>query len=343
MRITRMDADSDAARWDAYMAPRTPTVTDLFAWRRVVQQAYGGGLRPHFLVALDGDRVVGALGLYEIAHPIFGHYLTTAVFGNDGGLYHDTPAARDALIAEGQRITLDAKASYMAIRSRSESLAGFREDDRFRSAVIDLQGGADAVWDRLPAKTRNQVRRGQKEGFTVSTGPDQLDAFHDVFHRHMRDLGSPAHGRAFYQAIIEQLGDRAEFLVVRDGQELVGGALLFRINGTAMNLHTVALHEFNRRCANYLLYWTMIESCCARGDRWFDMGRSLVDSSTLSFKANWSPAIVPLRYSYFLARGAQVPNLNPANPAFRLQIAAWRLMPLFVTRLLGPRLIWGLA
>jgi FemAB-related protein (PEP-CTERM system-associated) len=340
MRIARTD-EADAQRWDEYVGPRTGTVTDLFAWRLVVQRAYG--LRSHFLTSVEGNRIVGALGLFEVEHPIFGHYLTTAVFGNDGGFHFDNPPARDALLAEGQRLTQAVNADYLAIRSRTETLHGFRDDDRYRTAVIDLEGGAEGVWNRLPAKTRNQIRRGQKEGFTVQTGPDQLDDFHAVFHRHMRDLGSPAHSRAFYRAVVEHLGERAEFIVVRDGRELVGGALLFRHNVTATNYHTVALHKFNRRCPNYLLYWAMIESSCARGDRWFDMGRSMADSSTLSFKGNWSPAIVPLHYNYFLGRAKEIPNLNPANPVFRLQIAAWRRLPLFVTKFLGPRLISGLA
>ena len=47
--------DDDASRWDAYVGPRTGTVTDLFAWRRVVQQAYG--IRSHFLAAIEDGRI----------------------------------------------------------------------------------------------------------------------------------------------------------------------------------------------------------------------------------------------------------------------------------------------
>ena len=339
MRIARID-EADAQRWDEYVAPRTGTVTDLYAWRRVVERAYG--IRAHFLAAFDADRVVGTLGLFEIRHPIFGHYLSTAVFGNDGGFHYDIPAARDALVAEARRLTKDLGVDYLVIRSRA-SLDGFQDDTQFSSAVINLEGGDDAVWNRLPSKTRNQVRRGQKEGFSLRIGADQADAFYDVFHHHMRDLGSPAHGRDFYGAVIEQLGGRAEFMVVRDGERLVAGALLFRHNGTATNYHTVALQQYNRRCANYLLYWAMIESSSSRGDRWFDMGRSRVASSQLDFKQNWGPEIVPLHYNYFLGTAPHIPNLSPANPAFRLQIAVWQRLPLFVTKQLGPRLISGLA
>ena len=199
------------------------------------------------------------------------------------------------------------------------------------------------MWERaLPAKTRNQVRRGMKEGFSVATGRDQVGAFHDVFHRHMRDLGWPAHGRRFYEAVLEHLGDRAEFLVVRDGRELVAGALLFTVNGTAMNYHTVSLRRFNRRCPNYLLYWRMIEGSCERGCTRFDMGRSEAGSQNLDFKENWGPEVVTLHYGYYLRRLREIPYVDPRNPRYSLPIAVWRRLPLAVTRRLGPRLMPGL-
>src|SRR3972149_3481218 len=103
LRIEHLGEGEDALRWDGYVGSRTRTVTDLSTWRRVVRDAYG--MRSHFLAAIAEDRIVGTLGLFEVSHPIFGHYLTTAVFGNDGGLLYDGPEARDALIAEARRRT----------------------------------------------------------------------------------------------------------------------------------------------------------------------------------------------------------------------------------------------
>lgn len=332
---------ADAKQWDAFVEPKTGTVTDLFAWRHVVSDVYG--VRSYFLGAMDGNRLIGTLGLYEISHPIFGHYLTTAAYANDGGFHFDDVTARDGLLAEARKVADRVDASYLLIRTRDMELDGFHVDRNYRTAVIDLTGGADALWKRLPAKTRNQIRKGQKEGFSLETGHDQRRAFYDVFHEHMRDLGSPAHGPNYYDAIIKYLGDRAEFFVVRDGSKVVAGALLFMVNGTGMNLHTVALREYNRRCPNYLLYWTMLQACANAGCTRFDMGRSRADSSNLSFKENWNPREIPLSYNYFLRKLKAVPNLDPRNPRYRLQIALWQKMPLFFTKKLGPRLIKGLA
>ena len=342
MWIISLNEDSDDTRWDAYVRPRTATVTDLAGWRRVVQETYP--LRSHFLAATEEDRIIGLLGLFEVKHLIFGHYLTTAPFGNDGGFHFDTREARDLLLQAAKRLTDELDVDYLLIRTRGLDLDGFTLDTRYRTAVIDLAGGVDSVWnDTVDSTTRNQIRRGEKEGFRVEIGLDKMRSFYEVLHAHMRDLGSPAHRLSFYRSIVKHLGPDAQFFVVWDHQELVAGALLFKINDTAMNLHTVSLHKYNRRCPNYLLYWKMIESSCADGCRNFDMGRSLDGSSVLKFKANWGPQIIPLSYNYYLRKRADLPYVDPCNPKYRIPIAVWRRLPLVVTRSLGPHLISGLA
>ena len=342
MRIVSIDDTDDGSRWDAYVTPRTATVTDLYAWRHIVREAYG--MRSHFFAAMDGERIAGVVGLYEIRHPLFGHYLATAPFGNDGGLHYDDASVRDSLVAEARLLADRLKVSYLVIRSKTDELDGFAIDRHYVSAIADLTGGAEAVWNnKVPSKTRNQVRRGMKEGFTVDTGHGQLGAFHDVFHRHMRVLGSPAHKTKFYESVIAHLGDRADFYVVRDGQALVAGALLFWVNGTAMNYHTVALREYNARCPNYLIYWKMLEDSAGKGCTVFDMGRSEAESSNLKFKQNWGIELVPLRYNYYLRTLKEVPFKDPRNPKYRIPIAIWQKLPLPVTRFLGPLLIPGLV
>ena len=342
MRIIQLHEDSDEKRWDGYVRPRTATVTDLAGWRQVVHETYR--LRSHFLAATEDDRIVGSLGLLEVKHPIFGHHLTTAPFGNDGGFHFDNLEARDLLLKEAKRLANELDVDYLLIRTRGLDLDGFVIDYRYATAVIDLAGGVDSIWKHtLKSKTRNQIRRGLKEGFRIETGVDQMRAFYDVLHAHMRDLGSPAHSLSFYRSIVKHLGASAQFFVVRDHQELVAGALLFKFNGTAMNFHTVALQNYNRRCPNYLIYWKMLESSCATGCSKFDMGRSLEASSVMEFKCNWGPQIIPLSYNYYLRKRKDLPYVDPCNPKYQIPIAVWRRLPLFVTKSLGPYLISGLA
>ena len=341
MNVVSLPIQEGGARWDAWVGPRTMTVTDLWAWRLIVRDAYGMG--SHFLCVERGGQIAGSLGLFEVKHAIFGHYLTTAPFGNDGGLHAPDDEARDALLTEARALADRLGVAYLVIRCRERELPGFRVDSHYRSALLDLPDGSEALWSRLPAKTRNQVRRGIKEGFSFDAGPDQMDAFLDVFHAHMRDLGSPAHSRRYYEAICSRLPGNAEFLIVRDGARGAAGALLLWTNGIAMNIHTVSLREFNKRCPNYLVYWRMMERSIERGCRQLDMGRSEVGSGNLDFKFNWEPREIVLTQNYYLRTIPEPPYLDPRNPKYAVAIAAWRRMPVWLTRRIGPRLIGGLA
>ena len=341
MQLVQIDASSEH-RWNEYLQTRASSVTELFAWRNIVHDVYG--IASHFIAAEDSGLIVGTIGLFEIKHPLFGHYLTTVAFSNDGGFHFDNAAAATLLLSEAKRLADDLDVDYLLIRTRGVDLEGFATDRHYRTAVLDLSEGIDTVWTKkIKGNTRNHIRRGLKEGFTVHSGHDQIADFYRVFHTHMRDLGSPAHGLRFYESIIQHLGDYVTFTVVRDGRSPAAGALLFEFNGTAMNHHTVALKQYNRRCPNYLIYWDMIKSSCIDGNTKFDMGRSEADGPNIRFKKNWGTQIVQLNYNYYLRGLDKIPYLDPRNPRYRLPVEAWKRLPLVIVRALGPQLVRGLA
>ena len=87
----------------------------------------------------------------------------------------------------------------------------------------------------------------------------------------------------------------------------------------------------------------MIKSSCIRGNTKFDMGRSEADGPNIRFKKDWGTQIVELNYNYYLRGFEEIPYVDPRNPRYRLPVAAWKKLPLFVARALGPLLIRGLA
>jgi len=341
MQLLRVDSSREKC-WDNYVEPRATSLTELFAWRRIVKETYN--ITSHFIAVEDDGLFIGVLGLFEIKHPFFGHYLTTAAFSTDGGFYSNSIRATDLLVGEAKQLAEDLKVDYLLIRTRGIDLEGFVVDRHYQTAVLDISGGVDHVWEKvLKGKTRNQVKRGTKEGFTIHSGPDQVADFHRVFHTHMRDLGSPAHSRRFYDSIVKHLGERMQFLVVRDGTRLAAGAMLSEVNTTVANLHTVALRQYNRRCPNHLLYWDMIRNSCIRDHKKFDMGRSEAGGANIRFKEKWGTQITDLSYNYHLTGCDEIPYVAPRNPRYALPVAAWKKLPLFVTKTIGPQLIRGLA
>jgi len=90
--------------------------------------------------------------------------------------------------------------------------------------------------------------------------------------------------------------------------------------------------------ANYVLYWEMIKDSCERGYRRFHLGRSTAGSGAEQFKKKWNAEPTQLYWYFHRPDGNQKPVVNVDNPKFRLAIAAWRKLPLWATRVLGPPL-----
>lgn len=342
LRVTKFDGSSPPPSWEAYVQSNASSITDGSAWSRVLRDTYG--LRTFAFECSDGGHTRGALTLTEVRHPLFGHYLLTAPFASAGGLLYESAEARDRLTAAGRKLADELDVDYLVLRTRGEGLPGFVAQQAYVNPEIELGSDRDALWSRhLPSKTRNQIRKGQKSGFELQVGGDQVSAFVDVVHAHMRVLGSPAHGRRFYDALVAQLADDVDVFVARHDTDLAAGALQLYVNGVAMNLQAASLRRFNRQCVNYLLYWSLLTRAIERGCHTFDMGRSVVGSTNLKFKRNWGPRETPLSYNFYLRNKGEAPFVDPRNPKYALAIAAWQRLPLTVTRRLGPLLIRGLA
>jgi hypothetical protein len=50
-----------------------------------------------------------------------------------------------------------------------------------------------------------------------------------------------------------------------------------------------------------------------------------------------------LHYEYFLVKDAEIPEINPLNPKYRLFIQAWKKMPLALANAIGPHIVKNLG
>jgi len=77
----------------------------------------------------------------------------------------------------------------------------------------------------------------------------------------------------------------------------------------------------------------------ARGCTRFDFGRSKIGTGAFAFKKNWGFDPEPLSYAHWGERR----EVNPLNPKYRMQIALWQRLPLWIANRLGPPIARGLG
>ena len=222
---------------------------------------------------------------------------------------------------------------------------GSQRDEKMRM-VLELPDSADALWERLHSKVRNQIRKGDKSELSIRWGTlDLLDDFYQVFAINMRDLGTPVYGRKLFHEILTQLQGDAELAVIDyQGRSIAGALLIYDKQFGAPSTQVPSassLREFNRTNANMWMYHRMLLRAIERGSQKFDFGRSSVDSGTYKFKKQWGALPHPTVWQYHVRRG-DINAVRPDSPKYRRRIETWQKLPVWLTKMVGPTIVRGI-
>jgi len=311
-------------------------------WLAVLQR--GLNHVPFCLEACVGERSCGYLALAHVSSLLFGRFLVSLPYVNYGGVVASDVATHKLLVDGAVRLADDLKVRYLELRHETalpHPALNHSRTDKVHMR-LDLPATSQQLWDGLPSKVRNQIRKARKAELTVAWGSqDLLPEFYALFSHNMRDLGTPVYGKNLFANILFQFPKRAEICVVRAGKRPIAGALLLHGRNITEVPSASSLREFNHTCANMLLYWQLLERTVEGGQAVFDFGRSSKDSSTHKFKRQWGAVPIPAEWQYYLRCG------NPAeaqkeNPRYQKLIRIWQKLPVSLTRLLGPAIVRGI-
>jgi FemAB-related protein (PEP-CTERM system-associated) len=330
----------DAATWNHYVAARG----SLF--HRAEWESVWGvyGLKVYRLAVLRNQAVVGVLPLVHQRSRLTGNQLVSLPWFDAAGVLADDSAAATLLARAALELARQLRADWVQVRQASSlGLSPHVRTDKVLMRLT-LEAEADALWNRLKAKVRNQIRKAEKSGLEVVVGTvDRLEEFYRVYSENMRDLGSPSHSRQLFATVLRAFPDQCRIYVVRSGQYAVGAGLTIA-NGSTMEIPWASsLKAYNGLCVNHLMYWRILAEACHRGFTHFHFGRSTIGSGQHHFKSQWGTEESPLHW-YFLSDNEQAAFQAALPPQERLGWGTrlWRRMPLWLTRRLGPRLIAGI-
>jgi FemAB-related protein (PEP-CTERM system-associated) len=323
--------------WDAFVrsAPGG-THAHLFGWKAVVERVWG-----HECLYLATRDVSGALSgllpLVRVRSALFGHYLVSGPFLNYGGPL-GTERAQQVLTGAACDEARRSGAQLLELRSRSPLPVDLAVSTRKITVVLELPvGSPDALWRTFDPKVRSQIRRPQKEGVTLRFGADQVGAFFRVFARHMRDLGTPTHGRVLFEVIAATFPESTWFGVAWLGAEPIAAGCGFRWGHEFEITWAASLRAHSRIAPNMLLYWCFMERCAAEGLRTFNFGRCTPGSGTHRFKRQWGGRDEQLWWYQQAAGRAATPS--PDEGRFRWGPKLWRYLPVGIATALGPRIV----
>lgn len=338
LRITEAN-DTHAGAWNQFVEHHDDGSTfHRWEWRDVYRDVYRH--EAPYLMAWDGEALAGVLPLVRVKSLVFGHYLVSLPFVSYGGPL-GSAAAQRALTARAAELGRGAK--LVELRSRVAVDTALTPVTRKITVVLDVApNDYDATFKKFDSKLRSQVRRGEKEGIVVRFGREHAAAYHQVFAEHMRDLGSPAHGLAFFERLADALGDRAWIGVAYLGAEPVAAGFAIE-NGHEVEISWAsALRRYQKISPNMALYGAFIRRTCERGFTTFNFGRCTEGSGTHRFKKQWGSRDEPLPwYQQSASTGTSAPPTGDQG-AYGMAVKVWQRLPLALTTPLGAQLIAGI-
>jgi FemAB-related protein (PEP-CTERM system-associated) len=328
------------AEWDGFVRSRPGwTPFHLHAWSGIVARVHGHATP--YLAARDADgALVGVLPLVLLRSALFGRYLVSMPYVNYGGPL-GTDAAVRALVEEAVRLADREKVKLLELRSRVELPLALPVSHRKVTVTLPLpDGDPDRLMKSFEAKLRSQVRRPAKEGIVVRFGADQVEPFHRVFARHMRDLGTPVQPLALFTELARAFGDELWVGCAWLGDVPVAGGVGFRWEREFEMTWASSLYAYNRLSPNMGLYWAFMERACREKLALFNFGRCTPGAGTHRFKRQWGSQDETLWWYQHGAGASATPS--PDDGAYAWGPRVWRRLPLPVANLLGPPIVAGI-
>lgn len=308
------------------------------AWLSVLQ--YGLGHDPYLLEAAEGKRTVGLLPLTLVRSFLFGRFLVGLPYLNVGGVLADDEEITRRLIDRAVDLADDLRVRYLELRHESHiehPYLGAKQTHKVHMR-LPLPATPGTLWDKIPGKARNQVRKGQKQDLSVVWGGRELlPEFYAVFSVNMRDLGTPVFPLRLFAQILRSFPEQAELCVVRLHGAPIASAMLLHGDGVTEVPSASSLREYNSTNANMLMYWHLLERAVQRGQTLFDFGRSTPGGGTYKFKEQWGAKPEGSVWQYYVRRGT-VGEMRADHPKYQRMVRLWQRLPLSLTRLFGPRI-----
>jgi FemAB-related protein (PEP-CTERM system-associated) len=313
------------------------------AWKEIIREGYGMDAFTLLWVDPGTGNIEGAAPACYLTSPLFGRNLVCLPYLDYGGILAVDPEIQARLRTE-LASRASARKAKLEIRSL-EPLADLAQSGNTKVAMLlPLKAeGPDAYWKSLDAKVRNQVRKAEKSGVTVTWGrQDRLEDFYRVFCVNMRDLGSPTHSRRFFESVLKHMPGAQIGTAHREGK-CIGG--LFRIlwRDTLAIPWASTLKEERVHCPNNALYWESIRFAFEQKCGQVDFGRSSKEEGTYKFKKQWLALEKPLHWYQFDEKGGVRTEVRHASTGKLGWVrGVWSRLPLPLANALGPMIRGGI-
>ena len=205
------------------------------------------------------------------------------------------------------------------------------------TTIFNIDTDQEKTFAGLGSNLRRKINKSLKSNVEIkSGGVELLHDFYQVYTKNIYHLKSLNYSKRFFEDLCHsyQFGNLRFFVSYFNGKP-AGSALLASYGGFYENLYFATLHQYRKYYVSDGLHWKMIQYATEDkldskdGNKVYSFGRSTIDSPVHQYKNHWPVTSIPL-FVYS--------NINDVRQNNLLK-NTWGLLPGFITKPLGTRLI----
>jgi len=334
--------DHSAKRWDAFVcASPQASIYHRYKWRELITKTFK---HTSFYLLAHGPEgeTVGVLPIVWMKSKLFGSFGVSLPFVNYGGPITSCEKAKQALLDKASAMVDELSWSHLEIRTTDEG-GKWPCQTKKVSMIKALPNNIIELDKSLGSKIRAQVNQANKHEPRICFGGQELlNDFYRVFATNMRDLGTPVYSKQLFQNILLACDKEAHLAVTYLKHKPVACAFLLGNRELLEIPWASTLKSVNALNINMWMYRQILGFSINSGYTFFDFGRSTLDAPTYRFKKQWGAEPVKHYWYYCMANQQNVPQLNPDNPKYKLAIALWKRLPIFISKIIGPLIVRSL-
>ena len=333
----RLLGSGDEKNWDEYVTGfGGSSIYHYAGWKTVIEKSFGH--KTYYWLAENNEGMIrGVFPLVHLKSQIFGSFMVSLPFFNYGGVCAEGKSVCSELVRAAVEQALKDGAEHIEMRHQLPMDFHFPFKTTKVSMRLVLPFNGEELLKAFRPRLRNKIRGSMKEGMITSIGQlEELDSFYEVFSINMRDLGTPVYSKEFFRNILTVFPENTWICSVYKHKQPVASGLLIGFREILEIPWVSSIRKYNPLRPNILLYWTVLQYACEKGFKIFDFGRSTPGEGTYLFKEQWGAKPVPLYWYYWMRNSGSLPELNPKNPKYKPAIEVWKMLPVGLTRVLGP-------
>lgn len=324
--------------WFEYLQHHAHTPYHQAQWQVLIQKEFDH--ESLILIAYNQvGEIIGGLPLTIFSSKLFGRFAVSIPYINYGGPISAYKNINQALIHHSKTLLGQFNLSHIEIRSIQAELYSVYTAKK-ASMILQLPETDAALEKELGSKLRAQYKKAEEYSPELKIGKiELLDDFYQVFARNMRDLGTPVYPKRFFRAILNEPAIHSTLIIVRQQKKPVSAAFLIGNRNTLEIPWASTIAEANKQNMNMWMYRQILKYAVDNKFEFFDFGRSTIDAGTYKFKKQWGALPRQHYWYYIMPDGQALPEINPNNPKYKIFISLWKLMPVWLSKIIGPFLI----